>query len=79
MTSNCMALNWAERAHKHFPAGSNGEYDLPHDLVCVFKRGNGCHVWDSEDRMYYDYTMAWGSGLSERSGMSYINKCNSCH
>lgn len=54
---------WAERAHRLFPAGSNGEYDLPADLVCVFKRGKGCRVWDSEDREYYDYTMAWGSAL----------------
>ncbi len=56
-------LGWAERAHKHFPAGSNGEYDLPADLVRVFKRGNGSRVWDSEDRVYYDFTMAWGSAL----------------
>ena len=64
MTNNSsMALDWVERAHNHFPAGSNGEYDLPADLVRVFKRGNGAEIWDSEDRRYYDYTMAWGSAL----------------
>ncbi len=54
---------WAERAHKLFPAGSNGEYDLPADLVRVFKRGAGCRIWDAENREYFDYTMAWGSAL----------------
>lgn len=55
--------SWAERAHDLFPAGSNGEYDLPPDLVSVFARANGCRVWDSEGREYLDYTMAWGSAL----------------
>ena len=64
MTNNSsMELDLVERAHNHFPAGSNGEYDLQADLVRVFKRGNGAEIWDSEDRRYYDYIMAWGSAL----------------
>ena len=30
--------SWATRAHALFPAGSNGEYDLPAELVSVFER-----------------------------------------
>ena len=55
--------DWAERAKRLFPAGSNGEYDLPNDLVRVFKNGQGCRIWDSEGREYFDYAMAWGSAL----------------
>ena len=55
--------NWAARAHELFPAGSNGEYDLPPELVSVFERADGCRVWDSDGREYLDYTMAWGSAL----------------
>ena len=54
---------WGERAHALFPAGSNGEYDLPDDLVRVFERGEGYRLWDGEGRELADYTMAWGSAL----------------
>ena len=57
------SASWSERAHELFPAGSNGEYDLTPDLVSVFERASGCRVWDSENREYLDYTMAWGSAL----------------
>ena len=63
MTTDSGDSDWGERAHRLFPAGSNGEYDLPADLVRVFKRGEGCRVWDTDDREYIDYTMAWGSAL----------------
>ena len=33
------------------------------NLVSVFERASGCRVWDSENREYLDYTMAWGSAL----------------
>jgi glutamate-1-semialdehyde 2,1-aminomutase len=29
----------------------------------VLARGQGCHVWDTDDREYLDLTMAWGSAL----------------
>jgi glutamate-1-semialdehyde 2,1-aminomutase len=56
-------LSCAERAHQLFPAGSNGEYDLPADLVRVFKKARGCRIWDEDDREYVDFTMGWGSAL----------------
>jgi glutamate-1-semialdehyde 2,1-aminomutase len=52
-----------ERALALFPAGSNGEYGFPPELVPVLDRGLGCRVWDTEEREYLDYTMAWGSAL----------------
>ncbi len=55
--------SWVERTQKLFPQGSNGEYDLPDELVRVFVKGKGPHVWDVDNRRYVDYTMAWGSAL----------------
>ncbi len=52
-----------ERALKLFPAGSNGEYDIPPELVPVIQRGEGCRVWDTEGREFLDMTMAWGAAL----------------
>ena len=46
------------------PAGSNGEYGLPPELVRTVERGSGCRVWDTNGREYLDYTMAWGSVLT---------------
>jgi glutamate-1-semialdehyde 2,1-aminomutase len=62
-TGSNYSSDWARRTQALFPAGSNGEYDLPADLVRVFDRGEGCRVWDTENREYIDYTMAWGSAL----------------
>ncbi len=53
----------AERALEVFPAGSNGEFNLPPDLVRVVDRGEGCRLWDSEGREYLDFSMGWGSVL----------------
>ncbi len=58
-----MSDPFRERALARFPAGSNGEYNLPPDLIPVIERGNGCRVWDTTGREYLDYTMAWGSVL----------------
>ncbi len=55
--------SWSDRANRHFPQGSNGEYDFPDGLAPVFQRANGCRVWDTDGREYVDYTMAWGSAL----------------
>lgn len=54
---------WRERALAIFPAGSNGEFGIPPDLVPVIERGRGCRVWDTEGREFLDLTMAWGSAL----------------
>ena len=57
------ALTFRERALNRFPGGSNGEFGLPPELLPVLARGEGCRVWDTDDREYLDLTMAWGSAL----------------
>lgn len=54
---------YRDRALAVLPAGSNGEYGLPPELVPVLDRGAGCRVWDTEGREYLDLTMAWGAAL----------------
>jgi len=53
----------AERSLALFPGGSLGEYDLPADLAVVLARGAGARVWDSDGRVFTDFTMGWGSVL----------------
>ena len=55
--------NFRERALARFPAGSNGEYGLPPELVPVLERGLGGRVWDTDGREFLDLTMAWGAAL----------------
>ncbi|KAB2659763.1 MAG: aminotransferase class III-fold pyridoxal phosphate-dependent enzyme [Verrucomicrobia bacterium] len=55
--------SFRSRALALFPAGSNGEYGFPPDLVPVIERGHGCRVWDTDGREFLDFTMAWGSAL----------------
>lgn len=55
--------SWRQRALAIFPDGSNGEYNLPSELVSVIERGSGCRVWDTEGQQYLDMTMAWGAAL----------------
>lgn len=47
-----------------FPAGSNGEFNLPADLAQVIARGKGCEVWTSDGRRMLDFSMGWGSALA---------------
>ncbi len=55
--------SFRERALALFPAGSNGEYGIPPELVPVIERGQGCRVWDTDGREFLDMTMAWGAAL----------------
>jgi len=55
--------SYRERALRLFPAGSNGEFGIPPELIPVLARGKGPKVWDSEGREYLDMTMAWGAAL----------------
>ena len=55
--------SWRERALRALPAGSNGEFGLPPELVPVLQRGAGPRVWDTEGREFLDFTMAWGAAL----------------
>ena len=56
-------MTYRERALALFPAGSNGEYGIPAELVPVLERGEGCRVWDADGREFLDMTMAWGAAL----------------
>ena len=53
----------AERSLAVFPAGSNGEFNLPAELSMVIDRGQGCELWDCDGARYYDFSMGWGSVL----------------
>ncbi len=53
----------AERALAVFPAGSNGEFNLPPDLTTVIAAAKGAEVWDTTGKRYLDFTMAFGSAL----------------
>jgi glutamate-1-semialdehyde 2,1-aminomutase len=57
------AMSWRERALASFPAGSNGEFGIPAELVPVVERGLGPRVWDTDGREFLDFTMAWGAAL----------------
>lgn len=46
-----------------FPAGSNGEFNLPPEHSMVIARGEGCELWDTTGKHYYDFSMGWGSVL----------------
>ena len=52
-----------ERSLAAFPAGSNGEFDLPPELAMVIDRGAGCRLWDSDGREFLDFSIGWGSVL----------------
>jgi glutamate-1-semialdehyde 2,1-aminomutase len=51
------------RSLEVFPAGSNGEFNLPPELSMVIAGGEGCEIWDTEGRRYIDFSMGWGSSL----------------
>ena len=53
----------AERSLAAFPAGSNGEFNLPPALTIVIERGEGCELWDTQSRHFIDFSMGWGSCL----------------
>ena len=55
--------NPRQRSQALFPAGSNGEFNLPEELSIVIERGQGCELWDSQGRPFYDFSMGWGSCL----------------
>ncbi|MFQ5545411.1 MAG: aminotransferase class III-fold pyridoxal phosphate-dependent enzyme, partial [Acidiferrobacterales bacterium] len=52
-----------DRSLAVFPAGSNGEFDLPPELAMVITNGKGCELWDSDGRRFMDFSIGWGSVL----------------
>lgn len=63
MTDRLQNATWRERALALFPAGSNGEFGLPPEMVPVIARGEGSRVWDTEGHEFLDFTMAWGAAV----------------
>ena len=53
----------AARSLAVFPAGSNGEFNLPPELGMVIAGGEGAEVWDTAGRRFIDFSMGWGSAL----------------
>jgi len=53
----------AGRAQQVFPAGSNGEFDLPPELAIVIAGGNGCRLTAADGSSFVDFSMGWGSAL----------------
>ena len=53
----------AQRSLQVFPAGSNGEFNLPPELGTVISRGEGCEVVDTTGAAFLDFSMGWGSVL----------------
>jgi glutamate-1-semialdehyde 2,1-aminomutase len=51
------------RSFSVFPAGSNGEFNLPEQLSTVVERGSGCEVWGVGGQHFLDFSMGWGSVL----------------
>lgn len=63
MTGVAAPTSDRERSLAVFPAGSNGEFGLPPELVTVIERGEGCRLWDTEGHEWLDFSMGWGSVL----------------
>ena len=53
----------AHRSLQVFPAGSNGEFNLPPELCTVISRGEGCEIEDTTGAAFLDFSMGWGSVL----------------
>ena len=66
-----------QRSLKVFPAGSNGEFNLPDQMAVVISRGEGSKLWDTEGREYLDFSMGWGSVLvgSRESCWGLLARC----
>jgi glutamate-1-semialdehyde 2,1-aminomutase len=52
-----------ERSLRAFPAGCNGEFNLPPELAKVIARGDGCRLWTTSGERMLDLSMGWGSAL----------------
>jgi glutamate-1-semialdehyde 2,1-aminomutase len=60
-----MTLNaTVRRSLDVFPAGSNGEFNLPAELSIVIDKGKGPRLWDTSGREFLDFSMGWGSVLT---------------
>lgn len=55
------------RSLRAFPAGCNGEFNLPPELAKVITRGTGFELWTSDGRRMIDFSIGWGSVLPGHS------------
>ena len=62
-----------ERSLATFPAGSNGEFNLPPELTMVISHGKGCELWDVDGRRYLDFSMGWGSALVGHANSAVVS------
>ncbi len=62
-----------ERSLAAFPAGSNGEFNLPPELAMVISHGQGCELWDVDGRRYLDFSMGWGSALVGHANSAVVS------
>lgn len=58
-----MTRTTTQRSLCVFPAGSNGEFNLPAEFAAVIERANGCELWTTDGRRMLDFSMGWGSAL----------------
>lgn len=56
-----------ERSLATFPAGSNGEFDLPPEFSQVITSGSGCRLTTTDGQSMLDMSMGWGSVLAGHS------------
>lgn len=52
-----------DRSLSVFPAGCNGEFNLPPRLAKVIARGKGAELWTTDGERMLDFSMGWGSAL----------------
>lgn len=57
-----------ERSLSVFPAGCNGEFDLPPEFATVIRRGEGCQLWTVDGRRMLDFSMGGRLWLGTRGG-----------
>lgn len=69
--------NFSARALRVFPAGSNGEFNLPPELCTVISRGSGCRIWTADGREMLDFSMGWGSALAGHAHPAIVDAVTS--
>jgi glutamate-1-semialdehyde 2,1-aminomutase len=62
-----------QRSLRVFPAGSNGEFNLPPEFATVITRGDGYELWTADGRRMIDFSMGWGSALVGHARVEVAN------
>jgi len=64
----------SQRAQAAFPAGSNGEFNLPPELSIVIARGEGCRLWDSVGHARPEVVDAVTAQAARGSNYAYVTE-----